>query len=132
MVNINKFYFDIDLEMKMDWNKDVFRLFGLRLIKNSFLGIIIIRKGLRLFDFEFGCDLLDQFFENMIFFIVDMVECNIESVVRNYELCIDKLVVNVIFVYDDYILIVEIRFLVIDNFDDIEQIKLQLVFSNRV
>lgn len=56
----------------------------------------------------------------MIFFIVDMVECNIESVVRNYELCIDKLVVNVIFVYDDYILIVEICFLVIDNFDDIE------------
>lgn len=132
MANINKLYSDIDPEMKMDWNKDVSRSLGLRSIKNSLLGIITTRKGSRPFDPEFGCDLSDQLFENMTPLTADTVERNIESAVRNYEPRIDKLVVNVIPVYDDYTLIVEIRFSVIDNPDDIEQIKLQLASSNRV
>lgn len=132
MANINKLYSDIDPEMKMDWNKDVSRSLGLRSIKNSLLGIITTRKGSRPFDPEFGCDLSDQLFENMTPLTADTVERNIESAVRNYEPRIDKLSVNVIPVYDDYTLIVEIRFSVIDNPDDIEQIKLQLDSSNRV
>ncbi|CAL1327436.1 Baseplate wedge subunit [Escherichia phage vB_Eco_EL] len=128
MANIS----DIDPEMKMDWNKDVSRSLGLRSIKNSLLGIITTRKGSRPFDPEFGCDLSDQLFENMTPLTADTVERNIESAVRNYEPRIDKLSVNVIPVYDDYTLIVEIRFSVIDNPDDIEQIKLQLASSNRV
>lgn len=132
MSNINKLYSDIDPEMKMDWNKDVSRSLGLRSIKNSLLGIITARKGSRPFDPEFGCDLSDQLFENMTPLTADTVERNIESAVRNYEPRIDKLSVNVIPVYDDYTLIVEIRFSVIDNPDDIEQIKLQLASSNRV
>ncbi|ABI95009.1 putative base plate wedge subunit [Escherichia phage HY03] len=132
MANINKLYSDIDPEMKMDWNKDVSRSLGLRSIKNSLLGIITTRKGSRPFDPEFGCDLSDQLFENMTPLTADTVERNIESAVRNYEPRIDKLSVNVIPVYDDYTLIVEIRFSVIDNPDDIEQIKLQLASSNRV
>ena len=132
MANINKLYSDIDQEMKMDWNKDVSRSLGLRSIKNSLLGIITTRKGSRPFNPEFGCDLSDQLFENMTPLTADTVERNIESAVRNYEPRIDKLSVNVIPVYDDYTLIVEIRFSVIDNPDDIEQIKLQLASSNRV
>ena len=132
MANINKLYSDIDPEMKIDWNKDVSRSLGLRSIKNSLLGIITTRKGSRPFDPEFGCDLSDQLFENMTPLTADTVERNIESAVRNYEPRIDKLSVNVIPVYDDYTLIVEIRFSVIDNPDDIEQIKLQLASSNRV
>ena len=132
MANINKLYSDIDPEMKMDWNKDVSRSLGLRSIKNSLLGIITTRKGSRPFDPEFGCDLSDQLFENMTPLTADTVERNIESAVRNYEPRIDKLSVNVIPVYADYTLIVEIRFSVIDNPDDIEQIKLQLASSNRV
>ncbi|ANA50219.1 baseplate wedge subunit [Shigella sonnei] len=132
MANINKLYSDIDPEMKMDWDKDVSRSLGLRSIKNSLLGIITTRKGSRPFDPEFGCDLSDQLFENMTPLTADTVERNIESAVRNYEPRIDKLSVNVIPVYDDYTLIVEIRFSVIDNPDDIEQIKLQLASSNRV
>lgn len=132
MANINKLYSDIDPEMKMDWNKDVSRSLGLRSIKNSLFGIITTRKGSRPFDPEFGCDLSDQLFENMTPLTADTVERNIESAVRNYEPRIDKLSVNVIPVYDDYTLIVEIRFSVIDNPDDIEQIKLQLASSNRV
>lgn len=132
MSNINKLYSDIDPEMKMDWNKDVSRSLGLRSIKNSLLGIITTKKGSRPFDPEFGCDLSDQLFENMTPLTADTVERNIESAVRNYEPRIDKLSVNVIPVYDDYTLIVEIRFSVIDNPDDIEQIKLQLASSNRV
>lgn len=132
MANINKLYSDIDPEMKMDWDKDVSRSLGLRSIKNSLLGIITTRKGSRPFDPEFGCHLSDQLFENMTPLTADTVERNIESAVRNYEPRIDKLAVNVIPVYDDYTLIVEIRFSVIDNPDDIEQIKLQLASSNRV
>ena len=132
MANINKLYSDIDPEMKMDWNKDVSRSLGLRSIKNSLLGIITTRKGSRPFDPEFGCDLSDQLFENMTPLTADTVERNIESAVRNYEPRIDKLSVNVIPVYDDYTLIVEIRFSVIDNPDDIEQIKLQLASINMV
>lgn len=132
MANINKLYSDIDPELKMDWNKDVARSLGLRAIKNSLLGIITTRKGSRPFDPEFGCDLADQLFENMTPLTADTVERNIESAVRNYEPRIDKLAVNVTPVYDDYTLIVEVRFSVVDNPDDIEQIKLQLASSNRV
>lgn len=132
MANINKLYSDIDPEFKMDWNKDVARSLGLRAIKNSLLGIITTRKGSRPFDPEFGCDLADQLFENMTPLTADTVERNIESAVRNYEPRIDKLSVHVTPVYDDYTLIVEVRFSVIDNPDDIEQIKLQLASSNRV
>lgn len=132
MSNINKLYSDIDPEMRMDWNKDVARSVGLRSIKNSFLGIVTTRKGSRPFDPEFGCDLVDELFENMTPLTADTIERNIQAAVRNYEPRIDKLSVSVTPVYDDYTVIVEIRFSVVDNPDDIEQIKLQLASSNRV
>ncbi|AKO61160.1 baseplate wedge subunit [Escherichia phage APCEc01] len=132
MSNINKLYSDIDPEMRMDWNKDVARSVGLRSIKNSLLGIVTTRKGSRPFDPEFGCDLVDELFENMTPLTADTIERNIQAAVRNYEPRIDKLSVSVTPVYDDYMVIVEIRFSVVDNPDDIEQIKLQLASSNRV
>ncbi|AAP76100.1 GPW/gp25 family protein [Shigella sonnei] len=132
MSNINKLYSDIDPEMRMDWNKDVARSVGLRSIKNSLLGIVTTRKGSRPFDPEFGCDLVDELFENMTPLTADTIERNIQAAVRNYEPRIDKLSVSVTPVYDDYTVIVEIRFSVVDNPDDIEQIKLQLASSNRV
>ena len=132
MSNINKLYSDIDPEMRMDWNKDVARSVGLRSIKNSLLGIATTRKGSRPFDPEFGCDLVDELFENMTPLTADTIERNIQAAVRNYEPRIDKLSVSVTPVYDDYTVIVEIRFSVVDNPDDIEQIKLQLASSNRV
>ena len=131
MSNINKLYSDIDPEMRMDWNKDVARSVGLRSIKNSLLGIVTTRKGSRPFDPEFGCDLVDELFENMTPLTADTIERNIQAAVRNYEPRIDKLSVSVTPVYDDYTVIVEIRFSVVDNPDDIEQIKLQLASSNR-
>ena len=132
MSNINNLYSDIDPEMRMDWNKDVARSVGLRSIKNSLLGIVTTRKGSRPFDPEFGCDLVDELFENMTPLTADTIERNIQAAVRNYEPRIDKLSVSVTPVYDDYTVIVEIRFSVVDNPDDIEQIKLQLASSNRV
>ena len=132
MSNINKLYSDIDPEMRMDWNKDVARSVGLRSIKNSLLGIVTTRKGSRPFDPEFGCDLVDELFENMTPLTADTIERNIQAAVRNYEPRIDILSVSVTPVYDDYTVIVEIRFSVVDNPDDIEQIKLQLASSNRV
>lgn len=132
MSNINKLYSDIDPEMRMDWNKDVARSVGLRSIKNSLLGIVTTRKGSRPFDPEFGCDLVDELFENMTPLTADTIERNIQAAIRNYEPRIDKLSVSVTPVYDDYTVIVEIRFSVVDNPDDIEQIKLQLASSNRV
>ncbi|ELV3995553.1 GPW/gp25 family protein [Escherichia coli] len=132
MSNINKLYSDIDPEMRIDWNKDVARSVGLRSIKNSLLGIVTTRKGSRPFDPEFGCDLVDELFENMTPLTADTIERNIQAAVRNYEPRIDKLSVSVTPVYDDYTVIVEIRFSVVDNPDDIEQIKLQLASSNRV
>ncbi|KLD68907.1 baseplate wedge subunit, partial [Xanthomonas pisi DSM 18956] len=125
MSNINKLYSDIDPEMRMDWNKDVARSVGLRSIKNSLLGIVTTRKGSRPFDPEFGCDLVDELFENMTPLTADTIERNIQAAVRSYEPRIDKLSVSVTPVYDDYTVIVEIRFSVVDNPDDIEQIKLQ-------
>ena len=131
-VNINFLYSDLDPNFDKAWNKDVAASIGARAVKNSILGIITTRKGSRPFQPNFGCGLADELFENMTPLTADTVERNIESAVRNYEPRIDKLSVNVIPVYDDYTLIVEIRFSVIDNPDDIEQIKLQLASSNRV
>lgn len=131
MANINVLYSDLDPELKMDWSRDVARTRGLRAIKNSLLGIITTRKGSRPFDPDFGCDLKDQLFENMTPLTADTVERNIVSAVRNYEPRVKNLQVHVTPVYDDYTLIVEIQFSVIDNPDDIEQIKLQLASSSR-
>jgi phage baseplate assembly protein W len=94
MSNINKLYSDIDPEMRMDWNKDVARSVGLRSIKNSLLGIVTTRKGSRPFDPEFGCDLVDELFENMTPLTADTIERNIQAAVRNYEPRIDKLSVS--------------------------------------
>lgn len=131
MSDIKNLYSDIDPEFKMDWDHDVARARGLRAIKNSLLGIITTRKGSRPFDPNFGCSLTDQLFENMTPLTADTVKRNIESSVRAYEPRIRYLAVNVTPVYDDYTLIVEVQFSVIDNPDDIEQIKLQLASSNR-
>lgn len=131
MANINKLYSDIDPSFKMDWDKDVARSVGLRSIKNSLLGIITTRKGSRPFDPDFGCDLADQLFENMSPLTASTTQSNIITAVRNYEPRIDKLSVSVTPVYDDYTLLVEIQFSVVDNPDDLEQIKLQLASSSR-
>jgi phage baseplate assembly protein W len=131
MADIKNLYSDLDPEFKMDWDKDVARARGLRAIKNSLLGIITTRKGSRPFDPNFGCSLSDQLFENMTPLTADTVQRNIESSVRAYEPRIRTLQVNVTPVYDDYTLIVEVQFSVVDNPDDIEQIKLQLASSNR-
>lgn len=131
MASINNLYSDLDPEFKMDWSKDVARAVGLRAIKNSLLGIITTRKGSRPFDPNFGCDLPDQLFENMSPLTADTVEKNITSAIRTYEPRVRSLIVNVTPVYDDYTLIVEVQFSVIDNPDDLEQIRLQLASSNR-
>ncbi|WZK93287.1 baseplate wedge subunit [Enterobacter phage vB_EclM_AS6] len=131
MANINDLYSDLDPELKMDWSKDVARARGLRAIKNSLLGIITTRKGSRPFDPNFGCDLQDQLFENITPLTADTVERNIISAIRNYEPRVRRLQVNVTPVYDDHTLIVEVRFSVVDNPDDLEQIKLQLASSSR-
>lgn len=131
MANINNLYSDLDPEFKMDWSKDVARARGLRAIKNSLLGIITTRKGSRPFDPNFGCDLQDQLFENMTPLTADTVQRNIVSAIKTYEPRVSKLMVNVTPVYDNYTLIVEVQFSVIDNPDDLEQIKLQLASSNR-
>lgn len=131
MANINVLYSDFDPEFKQDWSHDVAVSKGLRAIKNSLLGIITTRKGSRPFDPNFGCSLTDQLFENMTPLTADTVQRNIESAIRTYEPRIRYLSVNVTPIYDDYTLIVEVQFSVIDNPDDIEQIKLQLASSNR-
>ncbi|MCO0615324.1 baseplate wedge subunit, partial [Lutimaribacter sp. EGI FJ00015] len=68
---------------------------------------------------------------NMTPLTADTEERNIISAIRNYEPRVRRQQVNVTPVYDDHTLIVEVRFTVVDNPDDLEQIKLQLASSSR-
>lgn len=126
MGNVNLLYTDLDPQLNMSWDKDVQKSSGFRAVKNSILGIILTKKGSRPFDPEFGCDLSDQIFENMSPLVIDTVEKNILTGIRNYEPRVNRLKVNVTPLYDSNSIIVEIFFSIVDNPDVLEQIKIQL------
>ena len=130
MSNINVLYTDFDPELNMSWDRDVAKATGARAVKNSLLGIITTRRGSRPFDPDFGCDLSDQLFENLNPLVADTIERNIISAVRTHEPRILQLQVDVIPVYDDNAIIVEVRFTILDNPDTLEQLKLQLSNSS--
>lgn len=126
MTNISILYTDVDPELKQSWNRDVAQATGARAIRNSLLGIIMTKKGSRLFDPEFGCDISDQLFENLTPLVADTVERNITAAIRAYEPRIVRLGVTVTPIYDENELNVEITFSILDNPDVLEQIKIRL------
>lgn len=124
--NINVLYTDLTPDLNTAWDKDIAKAVGSRAVKNSILGIVTTKKGSRPFKPDFGCDLSNHLFENMSPLTADTIQKDIISSIRNYEPRIDKLLVDVNPMYDDYTLIVTVQFSIVDNPDTIEQIKLQL------
>ena len=80
----------------------------------------------RPFDPLFGCDLNKSLFENMNPLTVDTLSKNINEAIRNYEPRVRNLTVEVTPQYDDNSIIVSIYFSVIDNPDDLEQLRIRL------
>ena len=126
MSNINILYTDITPDLSGDWNKDVAVARGTRAVKNSILGIITTKKGSRPFDPLFGCDVYDSLFENMTMLTEHMLETSIVSAIRTYEPRVYNLDVKAQALYDSNAMIVTVNFSIVDNPDEIEQIKLKL------
>lgn len=130
MANISLLYSDLDPSMNMAWDKDVGITVGARAVKNSMLGIVLTRRGSRPFMPEFGCDLMDDLFENMTPLTADTIQKNISTAIRNWEPRITRLSVDVQAMYDDNSVIVTIRFAILDNPDTLEELKMRLRGGN--
>lgn len=130
MANISLLYSDLDPTMNMAWDKDVGITVGARSVKNAMLGIILTRRGSRPFMPEFGCDLMDDLFENMTPLTADTIQKNIYTAIRNWEPRITKLSVDVQAMYDDNTVIVTIRFSILDNPDTLQELKMKLRGGN--
>lgn len=126
MTTINQMYTDLDLNFTRAWNNDIKKNVGIKAVKDSILLIITTRKGSRPFDPNFGCDLNKTLFENMNPLTVDTLSKNISEAIRNYEPRVRQLNVEVTPQYDENAIIVSIYFSVIDNPDDLEQLKIRL------
>lgn len=126
MATINQMYTDLDLNFTRAWNNDFKKNVGIKVVKDSILLIITTTKGSRPFDPNFGCDLNKALFENMNPLTVDTLSKNINEAIRNYEPRVKQLSVEVTPLYDENAIIVSIYFSVIDNPDDLEQLKIRL------
>lgn len=126
MATINQMYTDLDMSFTRAWNNDVKKNIGIKAVKDSILLIITTTKGSRPFDPNFGCDLNKALFENMNPLTVDTLSKNINEAIRNYEPRVKRLNVEVTPLYDENAIIVSIYFSVIDNPDDLEQLKIRL------
>lgn len=125
-MNISKLYTDLDPSLNMAWDNDITVTKGARAVKNSILGIVTTRKGTRVFNPDFGCDLTDSLFENMTPLTAETVRKNIVNAIRNYEPRIYNLSVEATGNYDNNELIVTIKFSIVDNPSILEEIKFKL------
>lgn len=125
-MTINVLYTDITPELNADWSKDLSVARGARAVRNSIIGIITTRKGSRPFDPRFGCNLNDELFENLDPLIKDTIETSIFESIRTYEPRIKALYVKVDPLYDLNAIIVTVQFSIVDNPEEIEQLKLRI------
>ena len=123
---INKLYTDLDMTFTRSWNNDIKKNVGIKAIKDSILLIVTTRRGSRPFDPNFGCDLDKSLFDNINPLTVDTMAKNIQNAIRNYEPRVRNLNVSVTPEYDQNSVIVSIYFSVIDNPDDLEQLRVRL------
>ena len=128
-VNLRLLYSDIEPNMQRDWNNDVAASKGAAAVRNSLIGIVTTIKGTRPFDSNFGCAISDMLFENMSPLTAESIRTSIVSAIRTYEPRVYNLSVEVIPQYDDNSVTVTIYYSIIDDPDDVEQIKLQLSAS---
>ena len=126
MNNVNIMYTDISPSMSESWNRDVSKTVGTRAVKNAMLGIITTRKGSKPFDPDFGCDITDQLFENMTPLTANTIERTITSAIRQYEPRVLELSVTVTPQYDSNSVIIDVRFSILDNPDELDNLKLEL------
>ncbi|AAQ81496.1 gp25 [Aeromonas phage 31] len=125
-MNINMLYSDLDPNFGKSWDNDVLMTKGSRAVKNSIIGIVSTPIGSRAFNPYFGCDLPDQLFENITPLVIDTVERNIKTAIRNFEPRVYNLTVDSIGNFDNNELIVTIRFSIVDNPALIDEIKMRL------
>lgn len=126
MTTINQMYSDLNMEFLKSWDNDVKKNVGLKAVKDSLLLIITTKKGTRPFDPNFGCDLNNALFENINPLTIDTLSKNIHESIRNYEPRVSKLNVEVTPQYDDNAIIVSVSFSIIDNPDELEQLKIRM------
>lgn len=130
MTTINNLYSDIQPNLEMTYNRDIQKTVGVRSVKDSIIGIVTTEKGTRPFDPLFGCNIVNQLFENMNPLTKDSMIKEITYAIRNYEPRVSKLKMDIQANYDSYEALVTIFFSIVDNPDVLEKIKLQLSKKN--
>lgn len=126
MITVNQMYSDISPALDRAWDNDFKKVVGVGAVKNSMLMIVTTRRGSRPFNPNFGCDLHASLFENMNPLTIDTISKNISDAIRNYEPRVKTLTVDVTPLYDDNEVIVTIYFSIIDNPDELDQLKFKL------
>lgn len=129
-MSINNLYSDIQPNLERTYNNDVSKTVGVRSVKDAIIGIVTTEKGTRPFDPLFGCNIVNQLFENMNPLTKDSMIKEITYSIRNYEPRVSKLKMDIQANYDNYEVLVTIFFSVVDDPDELNQIKLKLSKNN--
>lgn len=95
--------------------KDIARITNEDSVSNSLKNIILTRKGERLFNPEFGCNISGLLFENYSTFTSEAIETEIRTAVQNFEPRIKTITVKVKEAQDDHSIELQLYFTTINN-----------------
>jgi phage baseplate assembly protein W len=84
--NQDVLYADLRMDMLLNpVNSDVSRSTDEEAIRNSLRNILLTNKGERLFNPGFGGNIRELLFDNIALGSKEIIEANVESVIKNYE-----------------------------------------------
>jgi phage baseplate assembly protein W len=99
--------------------KDIARLTNEESVISSLKNIILTRKGERLFQPEFGCNISGLLFENFSKFTTDAIETEVRTTVENFEPRIKTIKVRAIESQDNHSIELQLFFITINNPEEI-------------
>lgn len=84
--NQDVLYADLRMDMLLNpVNSDVSRSTDEEAIRNSLRNILLTNKGERLFNPDFGGNIRELLFDNIGLGSKEIIEANVESIIKNYE-----------------------------------------------
>lgn len=99
--------------------RDIARLTNEESIISSLKNIILTRKGERLFQPEFGCNISGLLFENFSKFTTDAIETEVRTSVENFEPRIKTIKVKAVESQDNHSIELQLFFITINNPEEI-------------
>jgi len=84
-INDNVYYSDLDINMTVNWNKDLSVRYNAYAVSQALINIVTTRKGSMPFDPEYGSNITSELFSTMTPFMFTSLEEELTNSIRTYE-----------------------------------------------